>query len=154
MSASSSERRVWLLTGLLLLGAGCGLIDLGPTSPDGSVPGACADGLDNDGDGRADFPEDPGCESSEDPLELDPATPRACSDGLDNDDDGRRDYDLRGDGQLDAEDDPGCQSASDDDESNVVLPACSDGVDNDADGLRDFPADTGCTSRNDMSEMP
>lgn len=153
MSASSSRRR-WLTAAALAFAAGCGALELGPSSPDGSVLRACQDGLDNDGDGRVDYPDDPGCESETDPLELDPATARACSDGLDNDGDGRRDYDLRGDGMLDAEDDPGCESAADDDERNVVLPACSDGVDNDGDLFTDFPVDPGCSSRNDTSELP
>ncbi|MGZ8218613.1 cellulase family glycosylhydrolase [Methylomagnum sp.] len=36
---------------------------------------ACADGLDNDGDGRADYPADPGCASAADTDEADPADP-------------------------------------------------------------------------------
>ncbi|MGZ8474739.1 MAG: hypothetical protein ACXWWQ_00745 [Candidatus Limnocylindria bacterium] len=35
----------------------------------------------------------------------------------------------------------------------VTLPECSDGTDNDLDGATDFPADTGCTGANDVSEL-
>ena len=47
----------------------------------------CEDGLDNDGDGVADFPQDPGCQSTEQAIEG-----PECQDGADNDDDGRIDY--------------------------------------------------------------
>lgn len=36
-------------------------------------PTACIDGIDNDGDGKIDFPSDPGCSSSADNSEIDPA---------------------------------------------------------------------------------
>jgi hypothetical protein len=49
---------------------------------------ACSDGLDNDGDLRTDFPEDPGCPFAEG-AEEDPE----CDDGLDNDGDGHVDFD-------------------------------------------------------------
>lgn len=39
----------------------------------GSTPSACSDGSDNDADGKADFPNDPGCSSSTDNDETDPA---------------------------------------------------------------------------------
>ena len=58
----------------------------------------CADGVDNDGDGPADFPADAGCDSAAADIE-DPQ----CDDGLDNDDDGL----------LDAAD-PDCATASED----------------------------------------
>jgi len=35
----------------------------------------CSDGIDNDGDGKIDFPSDPGCESSNDDDETDPSAP-------------------------------------------------------------------------------
>ena len=152
MSASSSKRLAVALGLGAFLGA-CGAFELGPAAPDAGLARACGNGVDDDGDGRGDFPDDPGCESEDDPAEDDPATGRACSDGLDNDGDGRTDYDFRGDGIIGPEDDPGCDSAADDDERNVVLPACSDGVDNDGDSLTDFPADPQCDSRNDGSEQ-
>lgn len=81
------------------------------------APAACADGLDNDGDGLADYPSDPGCTSSTDYSESDPLPPppppaAACADGLDNDGDGVTDYPA----------DPGCNSLSDDDEYNPPPP--------------------------------
>jgi hypothetical protein len=41
--------------------------------PVGGVVPQCSDGIDNDQDGRIDFPEDPGCESTEDNNEFDPS---------------------------------------------------------------------------------
>jgi DNA-binding beta-propeller fold protein YncE len=58
-----------------------------PADP-GSRPFACADGIDNDGDGRIDFADDPGCAqvfaSQENP---------ACQNGRDDDWDGQIDFD-------------------------------------------------------------
>lgn len=62
----------------------------------------CADGLDNDGDGATDFPEDPGCRdesSNESP---------ACDDGIDNDGDGGVDWDGAGLGAAD----PDCRGVA------------------------------------------
>ncbi|MFO0547344.1 MAG: hypothetical protein U0271_03090 [Polyangiaceae bacterium] len=98
---------------------------------------ACNDGIDNDGDGFIDYPEDPGCEAAADPDETD--IPE-CSNGVDDD----------GDGFIDFPDDTGCSSLLDGTESG--LPACGDGVDNDGDGLADFPDDPGCVDANDASE--
>jgi YVTN family beta-propeller protein len=61
---------------------------------------ACSDGLDNDNDGLADFPADPGCDSAEDSSEQSEAL--VCDDGQDNDGDGLIDYPL----------DPGCSSST------------------------------------------
>ncbi|MCP3981360.1 MAG: hypothetical protein GY716_18840 [bacterium] len=66
---------------------------------------ACDDDQDNDGDGLADFPEDPGCSSAADTSELNAAV--ACDDGQDND----------GDGLTDTED-PACTSVVVNDENN------------------------------------
>lgn len=71
---------------------------------------ACADGADNDGDGRIDYPDDPGCDALDDEDESDPM---ACSDGLDNDADGLIDY----------PEDTGCDSAEDNDEVNACRTA-------------------------------
>jgi von Willebrand factor type A domain/Putative metal-binding motif len=134
-----------------------------------SVP-ACADFVDNDGDGLTDFPADPGCTSRSDNTETD--TPVQCSDGVDNDGDGLIDMadtgcqapfdttesgppacndgiDNDGDGLSDLGD-PGCTSMFDASEFDVS--ACMDFEDNDGDGLKDFPADPGCHSPNDDSE--
>jgi hypothetical protein len=59
----------------------------------------CKDGIDNDGDGRTDYPADPDCSSPTDPAER----VAACADGLDNDTDGKTDYPA----------DPQCTSADD-----------------------------------------
>jgi hypothetical protein len=64
--------------------------------------------VDNDGDTKIDFPDDPGCTSASDNNETDPPPP-ACSDGVDND----------GDTRIDFPSDPGCTSANDTDESNA-----------------------------------
>ncbi len=131
----------------------------------------CADGIDNDGDGLIDFPDDPGCTDASD---LDETDPPQCSDGIDNDGDGTTDY----------PDDPKCSSFRDDDESGspecsdgidndgdgqtdgadsdcadangrseTGLPACANGIDDDGDGLIDFPFDTGCENAIDDDEM-
>ena len=76
----------------------------------------CRDASDNDGDGRTDYPDDPGCQSAEDDSESpDPPPARQCSDGRDNDSDGRTDYPR----------DPGCSSANDDNESNPPANPCT-----------------------------
>jgi subtilisin len=76
--------------------------DLSEKAPD--LP--CDDGEDNDGDGLADFLEDPGCLHPAAPLE----SPQ-CQDGIDNDGDGKMDYDagLSANGSADpAGPDPHC----------------------------------------------
>lgn len=55
----------------------------------------CLDAVDDDGDGRTDYPADPGCTSAEDPSEE-----PECADDLDND----------ADGFIDHPADPGCAS--------------------------------------------
>jgi hypothetical protein len=66
----------------------------GNEGPDSNVfavtltPLACSDGIDNDGDGLIDFPEDPGC-----PFEMGVEEDPECDDGLDNDGDGLVDFD-------------------------------------------------------------
>lgn len=160
MSASSGEPRRGAALGLALavafalaVAAGCGRYDglLHPQLPAQDQAAACGNGQDDDGDGRTDFPEDPGCASADDPSELDPLEPPVCADGIDNDGDGRADFDQDGDGVVDPEDDPGCLSASGDNELNVVLPKCADGVDNDGDQLIDL-ADPECSGLNDDDE--
>ncbi|MCA9675937.1 MAG: hypothetical protein KC464_12945, partial [Myxococcales bacterium] len=99
----------------------------------------CSDGLDNDGDGLADFPADPGCDSPSDNTETDPGPPQ-CSDGLDNDGANGADWPA----------DPSCDGPTDDTEDGT--PSCSDGIDNDGDGLTDFPDDPDCSSAQDGTE--
>jgi lysophospholipase L1-like esterase len=98
----------------------------------------CADGLDNDGDGQVDYPDDAGCRSaaglSEEPD---------CDDGIDNDRDGWIDYPA----------DPACRNqhplSSEDPDAQ-----CNDGVDNDEDGAVDYPADPECAGPWDHVEAP
>jgi hypothetical protein len=81
--------------------------------------GGCRNGVDDDGDGLADYPVDPGCASASDGSEHAATLP--CDDGADNDGDGRGDYRAAAGG------DPGCRSP--------VYPLertqCQDGLDND-----------------------
>ena len=87
---------------------------------------ACENGTDDDGDGRVDFPDDPGCESTSDDSERSAAI--ACDDGLDDDGDGFTDFsDSDGDGVSDPPGDPGCRDPSWPKET----PQCQDGIDND-----------------------
>jgi hypothetical protein len=69
----------------------------------------CDDGIDNDGDGLVDYPEDPGCGAANDESENDPGRP--CDDGIDNDGDGATDYPS----------DAGCLSLADPSEGPDVL---------------------------------
>jgi hypothetical protein len=79
------------------------------TAAGASPAPACSDSFDNDGDGRTDFPDDPGCLTSGSVTEQ----PR-CQDGLDTDGDGAIDFDggasLNGGVPL-APPDPQCEGA-------------------------------------------
>jgi len=55
-------------------------------------PSQCSDGLDNDNDGKIDWPFDPGCSSPNDDDETNPTTLPACSNGSDDDADGQTDF--------------------------------------------------------------
>ncbi|MBW2977202.1 hypothetical protein KY347_07205 [Candidatus Woesearchaeota archaeon] len=70
----------------------------------------CKDGVDNDGDGYTDWPDDTGCTDKNDKTETNPYV--ECDDGIDNDGDGSADMG-----------DSGCLSPADGDETN-----CGDGV--------------------------
>jgi hypothetical protein len=100
---------------------------------------ACSNGLDDDGDGAADFPDDPGCADASDAAETSPSL--ACDDGVDNDTDGRIDFDPvtfadPGDETTlpSGSGDPGCKDPSWSTES----PQCQDGIHNDDDGMMDY----------------
>ena len=75
----------------MLLVVACGGNDNNP----GNAP-QCSDGIDNDGDGKIDFPDEPGCTSLADDSETDNCPNGAgcpqCSDGVDNDGDGDTDF--------------------------------------------------------------
>jgi hypothetical protein len=101
--------------------------NLGWIEVDVASGSACADGIDNDGDGLVDVGADPGCTDFADSSEREGGL--ACDDGIDQD----------GDGLADFPDDPGCRDAFSASES----PQCDDGVDNDGDGLVDA-ADPQC----------
>lgn len=105
--------------------------------PDAPVP-ACSNGADDDGDGLADFPSDPGCDSAGDLSERSPAF--ACDNGLDDD----------GDGLGDFPSDPGCFEPI----AALESPQCDDDLDNDGDGAVDWdggptaaPVDPQCTDK-------
>lgn len=70
----------------------------------------CTDGIDNDGDGWTDYPQDPQCNNQADPSESNLGggflQKTDCADGKDND----------GDGKIDAAD-SGCRNGADDDET-------------------------------------
>jgi hypothetical protein len=66
-------------------------------------PATCSDSIDNDGDGKIDFPFDPGCGDAADDDETNPATLPVCSNTTDDD----------GDGQIDFPADYGCTAAGD-----------------------------------------
>jgi hypothetical protein len=107
----------------------------------------CGDGIDNDGDGQIDFPDDIGCTSLTDESEDSFPSPQ-CMDGRDND----------GDGKIDFPEDPGCflaqaDSETDDCPDGPNCPECSDGKDNDDNGLTDYPQDPGCDSAGDSEEF-
>jgi len=115
----------------------------GGTNP----PKQCADGKDNDNDGKTDL-QDPGCASATDDTESpdpQPIASKQCADGKDNDNDGKTDLQ-----------DPGCASATDDTESPDPQVQCNDGIDNDNDGKIDFGTgannDPGCDSLTDDTE--
>ncbi len=119
----------------------------------------CSDLIDNDGDGKTDYPTDPGCTNANDTDETDggtpepPPPPSACNDGLDNDGDGATDYPA----------DTGCANAEDTTETDdsggppttlppTPLAQCADALDNDGDNSTDYPSDLGCASASDNDE--
>ncbi|CAN5343430.1 hypothetical protein BH11MYX1_BH11MYX1_50170 [soil metagenome] len=133
----------WLVLSLVVsLAAACGTTDNNNT-----IKKQCNDGIDNDGDGFVDFPDDPGCISETDDTENSLPSPQ-CADGRDND----------GDGKVDFPNDPGCfapqqDSETDDCPTGPSCPQCSNGKDDDNNGVTDFPNDPGCTSAADSDEF-
>ena len=123
---------------MLVLALGCGDKDTEGVSSD-----ECADGLDNDEDGRIDYPTDPGCLASGDGDEADPEVAPACANGLDDDEDGVADF----------PNDDGCRSAADESEWGPAGVECANGRDDDGDGLTDYPNDPGCSARGDEREV-
>jgi len=80
-------------------------VPMGQTDKVCSKP-VCSDGVDDDGDGKADYPDDPGCVAPSDNDESDNCPSGAgcpkCSNNIDDDSDGKKDYPL----------DPSCSSAA------------------------------------------
>ncbi|RIL01326.1 MAG: hypothetical protein DCC71_18120 [Proteobacteria bacterium] len=127
---------------VMYVGAGCCAVVNREPSPDdiagaqsvygaSSIP-ACANDIDDDGDGLYDGL-DPGCANASDASERDPALP--CDDGADDDGDGRADHDpatladpAAGRG------DPGCKDPARPRED----PQCSNGADDDGKPGTDF----------------
>ncbi len=116
---------------------GNGRLDPGEGCDDGNfVPGdgcsptcvslQCANGTDDDGDGLADYPSDPGCTDASDTSEQSSAV--ACDDGLDNDGDGRIDFRTNTSG------DPGCADPS----QTFENPQCQNGINDDRQSGIDF----------------
>lgn len=92
----------------------CRLLDQNATV-ETCEPTACADGIDNDGDTDADYPDDPGCTDLDDNDESDTCPGAGCPQcGNEVDDD------L--DGQTDFPNDPGCNAASDNLERDPCIP--------------------------------
>ena len=82
----------------------------------------CSNQVDDDGNGRIDYPSDPGCSGPDDREEVAPAEPPACSNDLDDDGDGLVDYPI----------DQGCISAAGESE----VDRCGQGV-----RFAEFPVD-------------
>lgn len=102
---------------------------------------ACSNGVDDDGDGLVDHPDDPGCLDADDPFERSSGLP--CDDGFDNDGDGGVDFDPVTDADPGdettppaGEGDPGCGDPT----WSTETPECQDGIDNDDDGQMDYDA--------------
>ncbi|MFN0251171.1 MAG: hypothetical protein ACKV2T_30125 [Kofleriaceae bacterium] len=64
----------------------------GPAGSRTCQSGLCGDGLDNDGDNRFDYPNDPGCDSLGDDTEANPATPPVCTNAANDDGDAFTDW--------------------------------------------------------------
>ncbi len=114
-------------------------VDTGSTDTGGGDAFACADGVDNDGDGWVDADDADCFYGTDEDGSLDANF--ACSDGLDNDA-----VDTSGgDGSIDSEDN-GCQYGWDNSEDTVPTGGgtCSDKLDDDGDGWTDWD-DPDCT---------
>ena len=103
---SIRKDKIVIFIAIFLIGIALGsLVFAGP-------PGvACKDGIDNDGDGLIDYPNDPGCSSKTDKSEKGTI---ACDDGIDNNANGFIDYPA----------DSGCTGPSDNTE--YIGNSCAD----------------------------
>lgn len=101
----------------------------------------CDDGLDEDGDGLTDFPDDLGCASAVDASERSDSF--VCDNGIDDDLDGLTDFPS----------DPGCVVGIDLSEKGTT-DQCDNGLDDDGDLAIDFPFDSGCLHPSNQIEAP
>jgi hypothetical protein len=111
-----------LLISMVVVGCGGGSAKSHDGGPDGPPLPQCSDGIDNDGDGKIDYPNDPGCFVAQQDIETDdcpdgPGCPQ-CGNGKDDDNNGLTDYPA----------DPGCTSAGDSDEYTDNPIACGAGI--------------------------
>lgn len=140
------DRCLSLTVGLLLLTIAFVLATT--ITPAHAIPrlAQCSNNVDDDADGKLDYPADPDCAAPTDAAEAG-STVRACSNGANAGDT------ADGDTLIDYPADPGCASASDNTEDNPgTLPACGDNQDSDGDGKMDR-ADPGCVAASDPSEQ-
>lgn len=129
---------------------GNGVCDSGETylsCPTDCDAPACADGIDNDGDGLVDC-NDPGCldannqcnPNDDDETNTIVQQPGTCADDIDNDGDGlidELDPDCHTDGDPNDGDDTYDPTLDEDHNDMANLGECEDGLDNDGDGLID-----------------
>jgi hypothetical protein len=117
----TSAMRARILVSVLLVSCGGG--GGNPTQPDADdgPKAQCKDGIDNDGDGKIDYPADPGCFAPQADDEHDdcpgPTCPQ-CANGVDDDGNDMTDYPS----------DPGCESAADNVELAYNPVACGGGM--------------------------
>ncbi|HEX2180158.1 MAG TPA: hypothetical protein VHL54_11675 [Actinomycetota bacterium] len=83
----------------------------------------CSDGIDNDGDGKTDFPADPECKSRDDDSEA-----PECSNGKDDDGDGKIDRGDPGCYRNGNVNDPGAYDPADDTEADLLPRTGGDNV--------------------------
>lgn len=115
-----------------------------PGGSGGRVNFECNDGADNDGDGKIDYPSDPGCSQSRDDSEGSEGSGDSDNNGSGN----GRDDDNDGETGTTTDSDEHYVGSGDD----TTGFECSDGKDNDGDGLIDFPVDPDCNYKTDPSE--
>lgn len=123
-----------LIAGFILLLNGTELGSFLRAQLIGGTP-QCSDRIDNDGDGKTDYPADLGCLRATDANEHQDGE---CFDNVDND----------GDGAIDAAD-FSCRILFNGE--SMPKSFCQDGIDNDKDGSIDL-ADQGCANAQDHSE--
>ncbi|KKQ79740.1 MAG: hypothetical protein UT02_C0025G0007, partial [Parcubacteria group bacterium GW2011_GWC2_38_7] len=121
-----------------------------------TITAECMDGIDNDYNGKTDYPNDKSCTDPTDNDESD--YPYACQNTFDDDGDGKTDYCLA-DGSNATTCDPSCLGVGYHD-SEKYPAQCNDGIDNDGDDDIDFcdgtneeTCDKACSGIYDDKEM-